>query len=180
MRNCVAEPAIEQASILAGEYRIERVDDMSLTSIATRTQHTPALKQALNDQGFELPFVESIAGDARQGLFWMAPNQYMLYRPYVDGPQTLALPAGVFQTEQTDGWARLDVQGPNLAALMERLVNLDTDRLQPGFATRSVLHHVGVFVCVFEGSIGILCPRSMAGSVAHAIEQAGRTLRALA
>lgn len=179
MRNCVAEPAFEAEIIEAGDYRIERVDDMSLTSVATQTQHTPALKAALAEQGFDLPFVEAIAGNHEQGAFWLAPNQYMLYRPYVDGVQTLSLPTGVFQTEQTDGWARMDIQGDDLSRLMERLVNLDTDRLQPGFATRSVLHHVGVFVLVFEDRIAIICPRSMAATVAHAIEQAGQMLAAL-
>lgn len=182
MRNCVAAPAASVTSLNHGEWTLTLVQDCALASVSSRVERTTALKEALSQQGFEMPFVESFTGDAERGAFWVGPHQYMLWQPYQANPDwagQLALGEGVFTTEQTDGWARVDLAGPNLAAVFERLVNLDARRWVPGFATRSVLHHIGCFVVVREDGFSILVPRSMADSAIHAIEQSMQTVLAL-
>ncbi|MBT9385679.1 sarcosine oxidase subunit gamma [Pseudooceanicola sp. CBS1P-1] len=86
-----------------------------------------------------------------------------------------ALAPGCAVTEQTDGWAMIEVTGEAAALerLLEKLVNLDPALLAPGHAARTALHHMGCFVLrPGAGQLWLLGMRSSAGSLWHAVAQA--------
>ena len=121
--------------------------------------------------------------------FWMAPGQWMIAaagRGDDDFAAALAAEApGCAITEQTDGWVALDVAssvGPApIAALLERLVNIAPERLGPGCAVRTGLHHMSVFVLRPAGDrMIVLGMRSAAESLWHALETAAAHQAALA
>ena len=80
-------------------------------------------------------------------------------------------------TEQTDAWVRLDVTGPKLLPLFERLSNLDLPALPDGYATRTVMDHLGCYLIKQASTeITLYGPRSSAGSLLHALEVAARSV----
>ena len=66
-----------------------------------------------------------------------------------------------------------------LERLRERLVNLPPATLAPGCATRTLMHHMSVFVIRrSDDCLTVMAMRSMAGSLWHALAQAaGRLAR---
>ncbi|MGB0965345.1 MAG: sarcosine oxidase subunit gamma [Litorivicinus sp.] len=182
MREVLASPAYGTQELDHGPWTLRLVQDCALASVSSRAERTGELKQALMQQGFEMPFVESFTGNADQGAFWLGPHQVMLWKPYACDPDWAAeldLGEGIYSTEQTDGWVRMDILGEGIAELAQRLINLDPQRLRPGFATRTVIHHIGCYWVVHDNAHSVLVPRSMAASAAHAIEQAMQTVLAL-
>ena len=78
-------------------------------------------------------------------------------------------------TEQTDGFLAFDLEGPEAAvlAVLEKLVNIDLRAFGPGYATRTGLHHMAVFVIRRgAGKVSFLGMRSAAGSLWHALASA--------
>jgi sarcosine oxidase, subunit gamma len=73
-------------------------------------------------------------------------------------------------TEQTDGWVRFDVTGPNLPQLFERLCSYDLRAHTPGSATRTVIEHLGCYVVLRATDlVSVIGPRSSAHSLHHAL-----------
>jgi sarcosine oxidase gamma subunit len=72
------------------------------------------------------------------------------------------------------------LSGSGLLGVMERLCNLDSARIQTGLATRTQIHHMGVFVVVVDAVAQIYVPRSMADSLVHAVAGAIRANLAVA
>ena len=123
----------------------------------------------------------AVAGEG-VGNFWMAPGQWMIEgtgRGDDDfAGALLGEVPGAIVTDQTDGWVILDIDGPAAAIeqMRERLVNLPAGALAPGGATRTLLHHMTVFV-IRRGPdrLTVMVMRSYAGSLWHALaEVAGR------
>ncbi len=135
--------------------------------------------------GLVLPGPGAMSQTEGCGAFWMAPGQWMVFaggRAEEDFAALLsaASPDGSV-TEQTDGWVVLDIVVTDivrvLETLLERLVNLPLASLAPGCATRTVLHHMGVFLLrPRPEQLMILGMRSGAGSLWHAVEQAAGRL----
>jgi sarcosine oxidase subunit gamma len=77
---------------------------------------------------------------------------------------------GCSVTDQTDGWARFELASAAGAGMVEqamaRLVNLDPRRFGPGSATRTLPHHLPVFVIrPVDNRLAVLGPRSFAASL---------------
>ncbi len=81
-------------------------------------------------------------------------------------------------TEQSDGWARFDVQGETAVDLFERLSAANTRRMDSGTATRTVIEHLGCYlICRRKGEhFSILGPRSSAASLHHALCAAAKSM----
>ena len=111
--------------------------------------------------------------------FWTGPDQWMVEFPGQADADVAAMLAreapGAAITEQTDGFAVFDLEGPEAAllAVMEMLVNLDLRRFGPGMATRTGLHHMAVFVIRrHAGQVTLLGAHSAAGSLWQALSAA--------
>lgn len=119
---------------------------------------------------------EEVPGRA---AFWTGPDQWMIEFPGQADQDVASLLAreapGCAITEQTDGFAAFDLEGPEAAllAVLEKLVNIDLQGFGPCAATRTGLHHMAVFVIRRRGGlVSFLGMRSAAGSLWAALAEA--------
>lgn len=166
-----------------------RVETLGLLTLREQTETALASLALRKGAAVPVPFGlvlpgpgERLAGDTA-GAFWMAPGQWMIEGPGLAetdfAAAVLAQAPGCSVTEQTDGWVIIEIDGPadRLEALRERLVNLPPEVLAPGRATRTLLHHMSVFILrPAEGRLTVMGMRSMAGSLWHALEVAAGRL----
>lgn len=152
--------------------------EIALAALARRRgAETPA------PQGLALPGPGGIADNGTLCAFWTGPDQWMIEAPgqaETDIAASLARQvSGCSVVEQTDGWSCVEITGDaaRIAALIERLVNLPSEALAPGRATRTALHHMGVFVLRRRPDVlAIWGMRSSAASLWHAVSDAAKRL----
>ncbi|ARE41346.1 Sarcosine oxidase gamma subunit [Rhodovulum sp. P5] len=152
---------------------IER-PDIALVSLARpRGQVAPVLP------GLSLPGPGRYASGPDLATFWSAPGQWMVEgssQAETDfAAHVRALAPGTCVTDQTDAWAAIDIQGDGMSLrhFLGRTVNLPPRATAVGHATRSVLHHMPVFlVRRSEDHLTLWGMRSSAGSLWHAVETA--------
>lgn len=165
-------------AVTQGVLTLRENPGLALASVALRQG-----SQTPRPMGLDLPGPGGwVAGEGLAAL-WTGPGQWMLMaegRAEQGFAQSVsATLQGCSVTDQTDAWVAFDItsgagQDP-IAALLARLVNLDTDRLGPGSATRTWLHHMGVIVIrPAADRVTILGTRSAAGSLWHALATAVR------
>ena len=170
--------ALPQA-MAVGDVTICENTGVALASLALR--HGEAAPQPF---GLTLPGPGGWAAAAGIAAFWMGPGSWMVEATgQADADFAAALKAqspGCSVAEQTDGWVVFEITATAavLAALLEKLANLDAPRFVPGSATRTGLEHMSVFVIRRdEGHLALLAMRSAAASVVHAVETAARRLQ---
>jgi heterotetrameric sarcosine oxidase gamma subunit len=147
-----------------GALSLTENSDLGLASLALRRG------TARPDIGLILPGPGGWAQGGGIAAFWTGPEQWMVEFPGRAGEDVAARLAGpgLSVTEQTGGFAAFEIAAPEpaLLELAERLVNVDPDRLTPGRATRTVFHHLGVFVIRRAADrLAVLGMRSAAGSI---------------
>lgn len=140
---------------------------------------------AVPDLGLTLPGPGGWTSGTDVAAFWTGPDQWMIEFPGRADQDVAALIAGPDRsvTEQTDGFAAFEIEGPaaKLTALLERLVNLDAGRFGPGSAARTGFHHMSVFVIRrAEDRLAVLGMRSAAGTIWHALLKAAERLENMA
>lgn len=164
-------------------FEIVEVTDRALASVAARRGQGAAVQQALSRvAGCAVPGPGGLAIGPGMSLFWAAPEQWFVDAPLAAHPDLAAelqaaLGPAASVTEQTDGWARFDIEGPGCAAVLERLCAVDV-RAQTGpAATRTVMEHVGAFLLCQKPAerFAVLCLRSYAGALHHALLTAARS-----
>lgn len=160
----------------AGGATLTELAPAPVTSVAPFRDKERAVAAALKKLGLGWPEPGRSfrAGDA--ACLWTGMDQAFLVGA---DPGGLARIAAL--TDQSDGWARMRLEGPAAGAVLARLVPLD---LRPaafpeGAVARSGLNHM-MMVLVREGpdSFGIMVFRSMAGSAVHEIGVAMRAVAA--
>lgn len=126
--------------------------------------------------GFDLPGPGIHCEIAPWGAFWTGPEQWFIEAPFASHEDIAArikagLGTNASVTEQTDGWARFDVEGVSAYAVFERLCPLDVRKMKSGSAGRTLIEHLGCLViCRIEGwRFSVLGPRSCAASLHHAL-----------
>ncbi len=121
------------------------------------------------------------------GAFWIGPGQWMIEgqgRAESDfAAEVLAQAPGASVTEQTDGFAAIEITssagGAPIAALIEKLANVDPRQLTPGTAMRTGLEHMTVFLIRRdEEKLAVIGMRSYADALWHALEVAATRLGA--
>jgi sarcosine oxidase subunit gamma len=69
------------------------------------------------------------------------------------------------------------VAGEGLVALFERLTNLDLAKLPDGFASRTVMEHLGVYLIKRSPTeVALYGPRSSAQGLMHALEVTAKSV----
>ncbi len=171
-----SEPRVDSV----GGVTCTEVPQVALASVAARagleTKAAEALAQLIDARP---PEAGRWAG-AAVNAFWSGPDQWMIEAPY-DSHQDLAdqvkavVGDAASVTEQTDAWARFDLSGEDIKAVLELLCQLDLRKFDEGSAARCAIHHLGCFVlCRTPEMVSIYGPRSSAGSLHHAIVTAMR------
>lgn len=159
-----------------GPYRIEERFDVALASVAIRRGREAEVEAAAKGAGIPLPEASRYLGGPVYSAFWVAPEMWMVEAPFASHEDIVAAVKPVFGdaasvTEQTDAWVRFDLSGPDLAPLLEKLSNIDFARAPDGYATRTVIEHMGCYLIRHsKGSVTIYGARSSAQSLIHALE----------
>jgi sarcosine oxidase, subunit gamma len=165
-----------------GHYRIVERFDVALASLATRKGREAEVTSAAKAARMPLPEAGNWAAGDPFSTFWVAPQMWFVEAPFVTHEDIVTALKPVFGeaasvTEQTDAWVRFDLSAPDLAPLMERLCNVDFPQAPAGFATRTVIEHLGCYLIKRSaGEATLYAGRSSARSLMHGIEVAAASL----
>ncbi|MDG1472990.1 MAG: sarcosine oxidase subunit gamma [Ascidiaceihabitans sp.] len=165
-----------------GAVTCSEVPDVALASVTARlgkeSQTRTAVKKIIKADAPDVSRFDG--GDVL--AFWAGPEQWMLEAPFDSHEDIAARVKSVCKTnasvvEQTDAWARFDISGAEVLAVMELLCNANSRAMDVGACTRSSVHHLGCFVLRRAPEMfSIYGPRASAGSLLHAIITAMHTV----
>lgn len=171
--------AREAAVVTVGPVTITERVDVALASVAARRGRD--LTAPAKGAGVPLPGPARHEGSAPYSTFWVAPEMWFVEAPFathelIADQLKAAFGEAASVTEQTDAWVVLDLAAPDLAPLLERLCNVDFPSVADGFATRTVIEHLGCYLIrQSAGAARLYGPRSSAQSLLHALEGAARS-----
>lgn len=176
LRAMTALGAKDPRVMTVGPLTVTERFDLALASLAVRRgREVSALAKAT---GVPLPGPARYEAAAPYSTFWVTPGMWFVEAPFASHEGIAAVLKAAFTdaasiTEQTDAWVIFDLAAPNLAPLLERLCNVDFRRVPDGYATRTVIDHLGCYlVKQGAGAARIYGPRSSATSLLHALEVA--------
>ena len=174
--------AREPAVVEIGPLRITERVDVALASVAARRGWMADLATAAKAAGVPLPDAARHQSDAPYSAFWTAPEMWFVEAPFgshelIADQLKAALGDAASITEQTDAWVAFDLAATDLAPVLERLCNVDFHSVPKGYATRTVMEHLGVYLVKLDGGAARLYgPRSSAQSLLHALEAAAASV----
>lgn len=148
-----------------------------VTAVAPLAGKTRALAAALKPLGFRFPAPGEWYGNEKAELFWAGRD--LAFLTGVPAPDALAGAAAL--TDQSDGWAAIDLTGPGGEVVMARLCPLDLRLVAfpVGRAARAPLGHMqSILIRREEGSLRIMVFRSMAKTAVHELSVAMRGVTA--
>jgi sarcosine oxidase, subunit gamma len=169
-------------TITIGHVTISERFDVALASVAMRRDRDKDLAKAAKVAGLPLPAAANSASGKIYSAFWMTPEMWMVEAPFathedIAAHLKTALGDAASITEQTDAWVRFDIASENLTPLTERLCNIDLAIKPIGFATRTVIEHLGVYLIKHsETEITFYGPRASAQSLLHALEVTAKSV----
>lgn len=167
-----------------GGITIVENPDLALASLTTRMgRDGDVAKAAKKLFGFVLPEPGRMESKGDWAAFWTGPGQWMVTAPFISHEDIASIvKAGIGDaasiTEQTDGWARFEVEGARAVDMFERLAAAPTRRMQAGDAVRTAMEHLGCFLlCNVTGhGFSVIGPRSSAASLHHALSVAAKSV----
>jgi len=180
LQGMTALGAHEPRTIVAGPLVVAERFDLALASVALRRGRDLAVAAAA--AGVPLPGPARYQSGTPYAAFWVTPEMWFVEAPFVSHEAIASLLKAVFGdlasiTEHSDAWVILDLAAPDLAPLLERLCNVDFPAAPDGFATRTVIDHLGCYLIKQgPGRVRLYGPRSSAQSLLHAIEVAARSV----
>jgi sarcosine oxidase, subunit gamma len=165
-----------------GGYRIEERIDVALASVTSRRGRDNEVTKLARTKMVPLPPPSTAETGQTYGAFWLSTGQWMIEAPFATHEDIAAHLKSIFDdaasiTEQTDAWVRFDVSAPDVHPLFEKLCNVDLARAAVGFATRTVIDHLGCYLIKrAEGDVSIYGPRSSASSLLHMLDVTAHSL----
>lgn len=168
--------------ITLGRYTFTERFDVALASVAARRGQNKDLAKAAKAAGVPLPAPARSDTGTPYSAFWVAPDMWFVEAPFVTHEDLAthlktALGETASITEQTDAWVRFDISAPDLSPLMERLSNLDLVSLPIGYASRTVIEHLGTYLIKrSETEVTLYGPRASAQSLLHALEVTAKSV----
>lgn len=172
----------EATTVTHGPLTITERTDVALASLAARKGRLADLTKAAQTAGIPLPGPASHQQGNPYSSFWTTPEMWFVEAPYATHELIAdllksALGDAASITEQTDAWVAFDLAAADLAPLLERLCNVDHASRPTGYATRTVMEHLGVYMIKNgPGAARIYGPRSSAESLLHALETAAHSV----
>ncbi len=180
------QSAFSTAPASYGNIKIEEVINRAIVAVATPKEREAALNAAcLSAYGAELPktgkFTASTAADTL--LLGMAQDQMFMLFDEPDGDPAahirVALDDTGYITDQSDSWAILRIQGPDVRSALERIcpLNLHPANFVPNSVARTVMEHLAVIILSeAEDSFVLLSPRSTADSFLNVVETSAKNV----
>ena len=166
------------AGMTVGPLTITERFDVALASVAARRGRMADLALAAGLAGLPLPGPARHAAGVVYAAFWTAPEMWLVEAPFQthEGVEALlkqALGDAASVTEQTDAWVAFDLAAPDLGPVLERLCNVDFRGVADGYATRTMIEHLGCYLVRHgAGAARLYGPRSSAKDLLHALETA--------
>lgn len=169
------------------DFKLDVEPGLALASVAVRTDKEDAAAARLSDiLGTDLPPPGEFRQGAEHTAFWIGRDQWMIAADHETREHLASELKSVLQdtasvTEQNDGWVCLDVTGPDLPGVFERLTHADTAALTGGAALRTVIEHIGCFILCLETDrhYRLFAGRSYGGSLFHVLRESLRSTVAL-
>jgi sarcosine oxidase subunit gamma len=168
----------EPVTVTHGPLTISERIDVALASVATRKGRAADLAKAAEEAGVSLPGPTTYQQGSPYSAFRVAPDMWFVEAPFashelIADHLKAALGDAASITEQTDAWVAFDLAAADLTPVLERLCNVDYPAVAAGYATRTVMEHLGVYLIKHgRGAARIYGPRSSAESLLHALETA--------
>jgi sarcosine oxidase, subunit gamma len=159
-----------------GGYRIVERFDIALASLATRKGREKDVVKIAKAGRLPLPAPGRSETGKPYGAFWLSTQQWMIEAPFASHEDISAHLKSIFGdaasiTEQTDAWVRFDIYAADLHPLFEKLCNVDLPAVPVGYASRTVIEHIGCYLIKRgEQDVTLYGPRSMAVSLLHVLE----------
>lgn len=172
----------EATTVTHGPLTISERTDVALASVAARRGRMSDLAKAAEKADVPLPGPASYQPGTPYSALWTAPEMWFVEAPYASHELIAdmlksALGDAASVTEQTDAWVAFDLAAANLTPFLERLCNVDYAAVPDGYATRTVMEHLGVYLIKHgPGAARLYCPRSSAESLLHALEAAAHSV----
>ncbi|MBA3909672.1 MAG: sarcosine oxidase subunit gamma [Rhodobacter sp.] len=166
------------AVVTIGPLTVTERFDIAFASVAARRGQMARLAKAAKAAKVPLPDPARYQGGTPYCAFWVAPEMWLVEAAFASHELIAAalkdaLGDTASITEQTDAWVAFDLAAPDLSPLLERLCNVDFPGVPDGYATRTMLEHLGCYlVRLGPGAVRLYGPRSSAKSLLHALEVA--------
>ena len=166
----------DATTVTHGPLTITERTDVALASVAARKGRLADLTKAAQTAGVPLPGPATHQQGTPYSAFWVAPEMWLVEAPFashelISEILKSALGDAASITEQTDAWVIFDLAAPDLAPLLERLCNVDFPNFPTGYATRTMIEHLGVYLIKHgPDKARLYGPRSSAESLLHALE----------
>jgi sarcosine oxidase, subunit gamma len=170
--------AHEAVTVTHGPLTMTERFDLAVASVAARKGRMADLTTRAKAVGLPLPDPARHAEASPYSAFWVAPEMWFVEAPFathelIADLLKAALGDAASVTEQTDAWVVIDLAAPDLSAVLERLCNVDFPAVPTGYATRTVVEHLGCYLIKHgPATARLLGPRSSAKNLLHAIEVA--------
>ena len=171
----------EATTVTHGPLTIAERIDVALASVAARKGRFDDLAKAAQQAGVPLPGPATHQQGTPYSAFWTAPEMWFVEAPFATHELIADLLKTAFGdaasiTEQTDAWVIFDLAALDLAPLLERLCNVDFQAAPTGYASRTMMEHLGVYLIKHgPDKARLYGPRSSAESLLHAIETAAQS-----
>jgi sarcosine oxidase subunit gamma len=163
----IAKSALEGRRVTLGTVTLAEADPGPITSIAVYPGQARAVARALKPLGLAMPPANRFAEGKGARMVWTGREQAFLIGPAPAGVE------GAAMTDQTDGWATLELSGAAAVEVLARLVPVDL-RLAAcpvGSALRTGLNHMNaILLRTGDHAFGIMVFRSMARTAWHELE----------
>jgi sarcosine oxidase subunit gamma len=156
-----------------GSVTLTEVTDRALASVAQRKGED--VSEGFKALGFDnTPGICAMLEANGKRAWWMGPDQWMIDAKFdASGAWATAVKdamgTSASVTDQSEGFCRYDLSGDGCVDLLQRLCGLDVERMEPGSAQRTQLHHMGCVVIRTESGWTVLGAHSSAGSLHHAL-----------
>jgi len=158
--------------VASGSLTLAEVEVGQMTSLMPRSgQEKPASAALKKAHGAAFPAPNRATGKAGCRVVWTGIGQAMLLGPKVD--ETLAQTCAL--TDQSDGWAVMELSGSGARDVLARLCPLDLreSEFKRGHTARSLIGHLNASVTRIGAERYLLLVfRSMAATAAHEIHEA--------
>ncbi len=163
--------------IAATGCELRALDPGAITSVALKSGQDKTASAAMkNTLGLGFPAANRVTKKAGLCCIWTGPGQgFLLGR----APGSIK---GASLSDQSDGWAVMQLRGDHAEAVLARLVPIDlrVRVFKPGHAARTLLYHVPLCISRIDAiSFRLMVFRSMAGTAVHELHVAMKSVAAL-
>ncbi len=163
-----------------GAARLETVGMGAIFAISPLKGQMMGVASALKSvAGITLPKTGTIVQGKNIELVWFAQGQWLAFLPEPDA-MIQALTGLAAMSDQSDGWAFMQLSGAGAIPVLARLCPLDFDALSVGWVARSDFAHVPAMIIPRENGFLIGVPRSFAQSVLETTIEAMKSFAAQA